>query len=69
MVLITVVPPLFVVKLVTAVPLPPTTPPKVVVPAVFTAQVLAPLIVDTKPMSPGLVLAKVVAAPKVTAPL
>ena len=68
MVLITVVPPLFVVKLVNAV-VTPTAAPKVVMPAVFTAKVLAPLIVDTKPMLPEPVLAKIVFAPKVTASL
>ena len=62
-----VLPEASVVTLVTAVPVPPTAPPKVVVPAVLTAKVCAPLIVDANSMLPVLVLVKVVFAPKLTA--
>ena len=46
---------------------PPTTPPKVVVPAVLTASVTAPLTVSPRVMSPPLVETSVVLAPSVTA--
>src|SRR5262245_17806672 len=67
-VLIAVMPPAFVVRLVRAVP-PPTIPPNVVVPAVFTTRVRAPLTVLLKEMLPFAppVEVKTALAPNVTA--
>ena len=57
-----------VVTLVSGV-VPPTTPPKVVVPAVVTVSVFAPFTVDARLIAPVLELVNVVASPSVTASL
>ena len=61
-----VVPPALVVTDVSAV-VPPTTPPKVVAPVVFTARVCPPFTVELREIARLPVLASVVAAPRVTA--
>src|SRR5256885_15805117 len=61
-----VMPAAAVITLVSAV-VPPTDPPKVVVPAVLTASEKAPLTVEAKLMFPLTVLVSVVLAPSVTA--
>ena len=66
--MIAIVPAASVVTLVSAV-VPPTTPPKVVVPAVFTVRACAPLTVLAKVTLPEPVLVSVAPAPKVTASL
>ena len=50
--LIASVPPVFVVKLVKAVPIPPTTPERVVAPVVLIFNVKAPLTVPPKVIAP-----------------
>ena len=62
--LMAVVPTAFVVRLVKAV-VPPTTPPKVVVPVLFAFRLKAPLSVLPNAMSPAPV-SKIVLAPSVT---
>ena len=62
--LITTLPPVFVVRLVSAAVLP-TAPLNVVTPAVLTAKVCAPLSVLSNVIAPVPELVKVVAAPKV----
>ena len=64
--LITTLPPVLVVRLVSAVPLP-TAPLKVVTPAVFTVKFLAPSSVLPKVMAPTLLLVNTVSAPSVAA--
>ena len=66
--LITTEPALSVVTLVNGAD-PPTIPPNVVAPAVFTVKPKAPLTVLAKLIAPLPLLARVVLAPKVTAPV
>ncbi|CAM5335726.1 hypothetical protein RLIN73S_02218 [Rhodanobacter lindaniclasticus] len=60
--------PLLVVSPVSAVA-PPTAPPKLAAPPVFTVRVCAPFTVEPKPITPPPLLASVALAPSVTAPL
>ena len=60
--------PLFVVRPVSAV-VPPTAPPKLAAPPVFTASACAPFTVEPKPMMPLPLLVSVALAASVTAPL
>ena len=63
-----VVPPVFVVTLVSTV-VAPTVPPKVVVPPVLIVRAYAPLTVPPNVIAPLDELVSVVAAPRVTAPV